>query len=336
MTPVSDPPRLFDPPVWLRGPHLQTMLSSMSVRRFGLSRQARDVRAVSRSMVLDCGSGVRLLGLHAAHPAAGRSLVVLLHGWEGSADSNYIWSAATHHYAAGHDVFRLNLRDHGPSHDLNEELFHSCRIDEVVGAMGELARLAAGRPMHLVGYSLGGNFALRVALRAPDAGIPLSTAIAISPVLDPRHTLQCLEQRTWLYRNYFIQKWRRSLRRKAAAWPGRYVLDDLLQARGLGAMTRALVERYTEYPDLATYLDGYALTGSTLEHLETRSHVLTALDDPIIPAVDLARLARPPALTIETTERGGHCAFLDALHGPSWADRRVAELIADGTSASRA
>lgn len=284
-------------------------------------------------MVLDCGAGVRLLGLHAAHASPGRSLVVLLHGWEGSADSNYIWSAATHHYAAGHDVFRLNLRDHGPSHHLNEELFHSCRIDEVVGAMAQLAHLAAGRPMHLVGYSLGGNFALRVALRAPGAGIPLSSAIAISPVLDPRHTLRCLEQRTWLYRNYFLQKWRRSLRRKAAAWPGRYALDELLQARDLGAMTRALVERYTEYPDLPTYLDGYALTGSRLESLAVKSHLLTALDDPIIPAADLARLARPPALAIETTECGGHCAFLDALHGPSWADRRVAELISGSADA---
>jgi len=327
MNPRPAPTEPFRPPAWLRGPHLQTMLSSMGIRRFGLSRGAREVRAQSRPMVLDCGAGVRLLGLHSAQPERGRSLVVLLHGWEGSADSNYMWSAATYHYAAGHDVFRLNLRDHGPSHHLNEGLFHSCRIDEVVGAVGELARLAAGRPMHLVGYSLGGNFALRVALRAPGAGIPLTSAIAISPVLDPAHTLRCLEQRTWLYRNYFVQKWRRSLRRKAAAWPGRYVLDDLLRARGLGPMTRELVERYTDYPDMQSYLDGYALVGPILAGLLVPSHILTSLDDPIIPADDLARLSPSAALTIETTERGGHCAFLDALQGPSWVDRRIAGLI---------
>ena len=103
-----------------------------------------------------------------------RALAILLHGWEGSAQSSYILHTGARLLAEGCDVFRLNFRDHGKTHHLNAGLFHSCRIDEVVGAVGEVAKRFPERPLIIGGFSLGGNFALRVALRAPAAGIPLA------------------------------------------------------------------------------------------------------------------------------------------------------------------
>ncbi|HEY8509530.1 MAG TPA: hypothetical protein VIL32_14290, partial [Steroidobacteraceae bacterium] len=52
-----------------------------------------------------------------------------------------------------------------------------------------------------------------------------------------------------------------------------------------------------------------------------------ALDDPIIPAQALARLARSPALQITVTRFGGHCGFLHDLTSPTWVERQlIAEL----------
>jgi predicted alpha/beta-fold hydrolase len=93
-------------------------------------------------------------------------------------------------------------------------------------------------------------------------------------------------------------------------------------------MTAELVRDHTEYPSLESYLDGYALVGPTLAALEVPTTLLTALDDPIIPAADLDRVARPPALRIVTTRYGGHCGFLDSLWGPSYADRLAVEVLA--------
>ena len=46
----------------------------------------------------------------------------------------------------GFDVVRLNLRDHGETHHLNRDLFHSCRLPEVVGAVRALQQcFRAGR-----------------------------------------------------------------------------------------------------------------------------------------------------------------------------------------------
>jgi uncharacterized protein len=325
---MREPVPPFEPPLGLRSPHLQSILSSQPPRRWFVARRAREVLAASRDVLVDCGDGVRLLGHHATHAGGTGELVLLLHGWEGSAESIYVQSCAAHLYARGYDVFRLNLRDHGPTHHLNPELFHSCRIAEVVGAVRAVQSLCQAQRLSLVGYSLGGNFALRVAVRAPAAGIRLRQVVAVCPVLDPAHTLDRLEHGSWIYRNYFVLKWRRSLLLKRQAWPDLYDLDELLEERNLTTMTERLVLRYSGYPDLMSYLGGYAIVGRALGTLAVPSRIIAALDDPIIPAADLARLAVTPALTITTAVRGGHCGFLDSFVRESWADRQVAAILA--------
>lgn len=285
------------------------------------------MRRTARELLLDGGDGVRLQGFHS--PGDGRSLVVLLHGWEGSAESLYILSLGQALLARGYDVVRLNLRDHGETHHLNSELFHSCRLPEVVGAMRSLQRHFPGQEMSLVGFSLGGNFMLRAAVEAPQVGLDLRRVVAISPVLDPENSLAALDSGFFLYRWYFVRKWVRSLRRKQAAWPGRFEFGDLLESRALGSMTRELVLKHTEYPDMASYFRGYAITGERLASLQVPSTIVMAEDDPIIPAADLVRLARPATLKVIATQTGGHCGFFESLASPGWIERLVlAELRA--------
>ena len=325
------PPRLaFDPPRWLQNQHLQSMFASLPLRQPGVARRTMQLAETSRPLLLDCGDGVRLLALHASQSSLGRrparATVVLLHGWEGSADSLYLRTLGQAALQAGFDVVRLNLRDHGDSHHLNKGLFHSRRIEEVVGAVAAIQRLEPACELSLAGFSLGANFALRVGARAGAAGLSLRRIVAVCPVLDPAVTLDALEHGPAIYRRYFMFKWRRSLRRKQAAWPGVYDFRPLARERSLTAMTERMVLEYTEYPDLATYLGGYAITGEALATLETDSRIILSLDDPMIPHRDLARLKRLPALTVTTTRRGGHCGFVDRLRGPGWIDR---ELLAE-------
>jgi len=248
---------------------------------------------------------------------------VLLHGWEGSAESLYILSLGQLLLDRGFDVVRLNLRDHGESHHLNPEIFHSCRIREVVGAVQRVQQLNPGRGINLVGFSLGGNFFLRVAARAPDAGIELERVVAVCPVLDPEHTLVRLECGWALYRRYFVWKWHRSLRKKQAAWPQLYDLSTVQALDNLTDMTEHLARRYGGYPSLPEYLRGYAVVGDVLGSITHRTRIIAADDDPIIPAGDLERIARPGALTVTRTALGGHCGFYDAQRGSTWIEREV-------------
>jgi predicted alpha/beta-fold hydrolase len=321
----------FAPPYWLRNTHLQSILPSLPLRRAGIERGAAPLLETSVEHILDCGGGVRLMGLHSAQLRRGRAparqLVVLHHGWEGSAESLYILALGQYLFERGFDVFRLNLRDHGPTHHLNRELFHSCRLPEVVGAVRRLQSLFPDQELSLVGFSLGGNFALRVGARAREAGIRLRRIVAVSPVLEPEATLVALETGAAIYRKYFVLKWTRSLELKQLAWPGVYDFEEMLRTPTLRFMTDYLVRRHSEFPDLLSYLRGYAIVRGALESLEVPARVIASTDDPMIPARDLERLPRLPNLRVTAARFGGHCGFVDSLRGESWLAREIlAEL----------
>ncbi|HEY8051542.1 MAG: YheT family hydrolase [Steroidobacterales bacterium] len=317
----------FRPPWWLRNRHVQSVLASSFVRRSRVVQQAAPLVAAEREVLLDCGDGVRLQCFTSSPAQSNGKPVVLLHGWEGSAESLYVLSLAQRLYARGFEVVRLNLRDHGETHHLNRGLFHSCRLPEVVGAVHALQGLFPGRPLQLVGFSLGGNFMLRVAAQASTAHLNLACVVAVSPVLDPHVTMAALQQGMPGYEMYFVRKWLRSLRKKQAAWPDTYDFQALERMRDLEQMTAELVRHYTEFPSLDDYLSGYAITGERLAHLTTPAYLLTSQDDPIIPVGDLKHLASPPALAVTLTRYGGHCGFFDNFPGPTWLERHVLTLL---------
>jgi predicted alpha/beta-fold hydrolase len=316
----------FSPPRALRNGRIQTTIGNLPPLQWLTRRRAAALLASAQSWLLDCGDGVRLQGFLSPAPARAkasrRRIALVLHGWEGSAESSYVISLGAELLARGFDVLRLNLRDHGDSHHLNREIFHSCRLPEIVGATRATARRFPESPIFLTGFSLGGNFLLRV---AADAGAPgtIAGVVAVSPVLDPAATLTALERGWFVYRRYFVRRWSRSLRRKRGAWPDLPDFEPLLRSKDLRAMTDGLVSQFTDFQNLDDYLEGYAITGPRLAALRFPATLLLADDDPIIPAADLARLAPSPHLTVVRTRHGGHCGFAEQLRGPSFADRFV-------------
>lgn len=311
----------FLPSRLIRGPHLQTVLSSVGLRRLQVNRNAGCFRRAAIDEIADCGDGVRLLIQHTPpqHPDDPRT-VVLFHGWEGSSESTYLLATATMFWAAGFRVLRVNLRDHGPSHHLNEGLFHSCRLDEAVGAVRWVRERFTEDEFFLGGFSLGGNFCLRIAASSAAADLCIKKVFAICPVLDPVETMHALDDGWVGYRQYFIRKWRRSLSNKQAAFPDIYDFTELERFSSIGKMTQHFVDHYTDFPDLLTYLNGYAITRNRLKDLPIPSEVLLAKDDPVIPIVSAKHIARATNLHIDLQQRGGHCGFLVDYRLTSWLD----------------
>lgn len=323
---MSDPIRVdasgFDPPRLLRNAHVQSILSSSALRRIAFGRRDNALVHTAVEHILDCGDGVRLQGFFSAQNTfpAPRALAVLLHGWEGSAQSNYILHTGARLLEAGCDVFRLNFRDHGGTQHLNRGLFNSCRIAEVVGAVAEVARRFPARPLIVGGFSLGGNFALRVALRAPAAGIPLAWTFAVCPVISPQAGLRAIEDAPWFYEFYFMHKWRGSLRRKQALFPEPELFTSSQLRGGLRDLTRTLVERHSNFGTLENYLDGYSIAGDTLAALAVPANILTAEDDPVIPVENFRALKLAPATELTIVPHGGHCGFIRDFSLRSWAE----------------
>ena len=322
-TGVTDGSAAFRPMPLLRDSRIQSALGTLKFRRLFI--RSRKFPA-SHPTLLECGGGVRLLALHdpARGPAGDRPhVVVLFHGWEGGATSTYLESIRPGLLAEGYEVYRLNFRDHGGTQTLNRDLFHSCRIGEVVDAVERIAERHPGSLLSVVGYSLGGNFALRVGLRAPDRGVPLARIVAINPVIVPAHVLNAIETANPLFHRHFVRKWRRSVRLKRRAFPGTYDIDAWLRIDSLREQTRDLIVRYTEFESLETYLDGYSIGGNRLVELRSAAVIVTAEDDPIIPIEDIRALERPPTLALDIQRFGGHCGFIEDLRLRAWIDGRV-------------
>lgn len=237
----------FYPPLPLRQADIQNLLSSLGLRGYLLKRQSHEMEQRTRSCIVDGGKGVRLSGEVSIPSQASSGLVILIHGWEGSSQSAYIVSAALSLFEAGFTVFRLNLRDHGDSHHLNEALFNSTLLDEVLNSIADIQTTWPHEKNFLAGYSLGGNFALRIALQCHQFAISLDQVAAICPVINPADTLHSLQNARFFYESYFTKKWRNSLLKKLEHYPHYNYRKDLMALKDLASMHDFFVPRFTDY-----------------------------------------------------------------------------------------
>ena len=316
----------FSPSSWLKNPHLQSVLASSGLRGFQARRRFPGMQGAETELILDCGDGVRLTGLLAQHtdPARpARGLVVLIHGWEGSVYSSYLVSTGGHLFADGFDVFRLNLRDHGNTHGLNEELFHSCRLDEVVGAVRCILNRHAHRQAFIGGFSLGGNFALRVARALPGQ---FRFVFSVCPPLVPKNSLDAIETSPWFYQAYFMRKWTDSLKLKQRLFPHRYDFRNW-KGMSMAELTAALIREHTEFSSVDAYLDGYCIGMDRLTSLDAPCLIIAAKDDPVIPVQDFFELQRPAHIELEVLDNGGHCGFLLNAKLESYIEARISHAL---------
>lgn len=319
----------YKPPFGLGNAHVQTIFSSIGPRRFAIRKEFASHKAKQQSMILDCHEGIRLQGFYnLAGNSKASQLVILIHGWEGGADSSYILSMASALLKEGYDVFRLNLRDHGDTHHLNKGIFNSTLVPEVISGLEDLQRRLPYQHYALVGFSLGGNFALRVAAKAQGREIKLSQTIAFCPALHAGRSNVVLNARAnYIYGKYFVRKWKRSLRKKLHHFPEYGYGAQLDKLKNLDEMNQQLIPVYTEYKDVEDYFASYAITGETLAHTICPCYLHFAKDDMIIPYQDVALLADNDQLHVTITEKGGHCGFIKNWRFESWQDERVLELI---------
>lgn len=318
----------YRPPAWLRNGHLQSLLASLPPRRYAGEQALAAVQPQISEWRLDA-AGATLQAFHLA-PAGGppRAAALLLHGWEGSHRSSYLRHTAALLLRESFAVVLLNFRDHGDTHHLNPEPFHSARLDEVLAAALAVQARLPGLPLGLAGFSLGGNFALRLARAAPAAGLALAHVAAVCPVIHGASGLRALETGMPLYHWYFMRKWRASLRRKRALFPERHRFDAAVLRHDMRALTAELVRRYTEYPDLDAYFEAYAIAGDRLAGLTVPASILMAADDPVIPLDDFAGLQLPPSARLEISPWGGHCGFLLEGGRQGFAERWIADRFA--------
>jgi len=314
---------IFKPHFLIRNRHLQTIASSL------INKNEKIVQQNAREMILDA-EGVRLLGYYSPQlQRQSKGLVLLLHGWLGDANANYIVYMGDYLYKRGYSIFRLNLRDHGNSHHLNPGVFRSDRIDEVFNSTIQIAHLEPDRPLYIIGNSLGGNFAIRLVLMHSKKPISnLKHTIVFCPVIDPYNATCKLDNGMWIYLRYFRQKWQRDFMLKQKAYPDLYDFSPEIAAKTCYEMTDVFAKRNSHFTDAIAYFNAYTITPEMMRVLISPITIIPAEDDPIIPISDFYNFSDLSLnLQIYIQAFGGHVGFIDIFPFKLWACEAVYYIL---------
>lgn len=315
----------FLPHRFVRSGHIQTLLARRRPPRIDCIAREQPLLldAGPSTMPLDEGQHVRLLAYYTPTlpSVERRGLVLMLHGWEGCSHSNYDIMMTDTFTRVGFDVVRLNFRDHGPNrhvnrYALNRGLFLGTLLEEAAAAVRQIAAMADGAPLSIVGVSMGGNFALRLACyhrRQPF--VNLAKVIAVNPAVNPARATDLIDGHR-VYRHYFRKRWLASLLAKQELFPALYAFDGLLALPTIRGMTEWLVRRYQHqtgnfFQTADEYFAAYTVHAEELALLTTPVTIISALDDPVIDASDLIAFKPHPLLARHLHPTGGHVGFVN-------------------------
>lgn len=309
----------------LRGGHLMTVYCWGRPRTF-----ARLPRPAIR--YFDVEPGTRVLA-HCYWQADARSRPALLglHGLEGSSTAHYMRGLADKAYRGGLNVILLNQRNCGGTEALSEGLYHSGLTADAAHVIGELGRAGIDRVV-VAGYSLGGNLALKLAGEyggtAPSC---LKGVCAVSPVMELAPCVEALERRqNFVYQWNFVRGLKARMRRKAAAYPGRFGIERLAAVRTVRQFDEYFTAPHFGFTGATDYYHR-ASAMRVIDRIAVPALIITAEDDPFVPVAPFRdpRIAANPHITLIVTPHGGHCGFVtDASSDDDgyWAERRIVEF----------
>jgi uncharacterized protein len=318
----------FVPHATFRNGHAQTIVGSFIRRRTPL------LDAKSTPRYFDVAPKTRVLGdwCTQVNPAIVPTLI-LLHGMEGSIDSGYMRGTAEQALAAGFNVLRLNHRNCGGTENLTSTLYHAGLTDDVQRIIAELIDKDGLRQLYIVGYSLGGNVALKLAGEYGEA-IPeeVKGFIVVSPSMDLSSCADAIEMRSnFLYHARFIISLRNRMKLKAQLFPDQY---DIKKLRGIWSIRKfddMYTSRHAGFRDVYDYYER-ASAIQVISKIAVPTLILHSKDDPFIPFApfESRELKENPNIALLATKHGGHVGFISASKDAQnrfWYEKKIVEFI---------
>lgn len=282
-----------------------------------------------REVVYDTEPGTRVL-VHENRPAGEvKGDVFMHHGLEGSSRSGYMVSLAQALCEAGYAAHRINMRGCGGTEQLTSTLYHS-GLTQDVRAILEQRRAQTGAPLFLIGFSLGGNVALKLAGEMGEAANRLLAGVAaVSTPIDLHACVRRLAAReNWIYEQRFVRSLRARYFRRHQAHPGRFPLDGLHRTRTVFDFDDRFTAKAFGFGDAPTYYRTQSAL-SFLPRIRVPSLLVQAVDDPLIP-FDIYRHASirdNPALELLTVPHGGHLGFIARGRPRFWLDPILVDWV---------
>jgi uncharacterized protein len=258
--------------------------------------------------------------------------LIIVHGLEGSSDSQYMLGLAFKGLAAGMNVVRMNQRNCGGTDDLTPTLYHSGRSQDIARVAEHLMGQDGISRFALAGFSMGGNLVLKLAGEwAQERPAEFRAVAAVCPALDLAASADALHHpANRLYELYFLWRLRRRLVAKARLFPGRF---DIRRLRGIASLRDfddKITAYYCGFEGAADYYQR-AAAANVVDRIGVPALILHAANDPfirILPETRQKILGNPNIRFLETDD-GGHCSFLADPDGDDgrWAESEIIRFL---------
>ena len=315
----------FEPHALLTNGHLMTIAAAFVSRKFDLPPvEDRLFRVDADSQILGrCNwqSGKR----------RDVPVIVILHGLEGSSESNYVCGIAEKAYRRGFHVVRLNQRNCGGTEALTPTLYNSGMSGDYRAVLEELSNGDGFEQVFFVGYSMGGNLVTKMAGEFGDA-VPsaLRAVCAVCPAMDLGACADALQLRqNFFYQRHFVRGLMARYARKAKLFPARYPKDGFGAVRSVREFDDKITAPHFGYRDAQDYYDAVGAK-KVVAQVRVPMLMITAQDDPFVPYELFVRAdpAKNPAIRFVTPEHGGHCGFISNRPGAErfWAEQSIVEF----------
>lgn len=316
---MNAPP--FSPLPLFKGPHRQTFAGWLSFPEIPLP----GTRIVPIPLEENDSTTLHFSG--SEDPDSETPTLILLHGLEGDAGRPYVLRTARKAAQAGFRTARLNMRCCGDAEGLSTRFYHGAQSEVVAAACDWIQAAYPKSPICLLGFSLGGNLALRAAAleRIPN----LLATVAICPPVDAHLSAQALcnwENRHYHYR--FVRSMVARVHRlqQRTGISNHYPLSKRMT---LMEFDTVFTVPHGGFRDLNHYYD-ICSTRGLLEQITTPWLIIAAQDDPMVPFVSFHGLEDHPNLLAPA--HGGHLGFVgqSSPGDPDWrwSENRAIDFLA--------
>ncbi|HEX8925835.1 MAG TPA: alpha/beta fold hydrolase, partial [Terriglobales bacterium] len=241
-------PEPFVPRRGLRNGHLQTLAGNFMKRPNMLPEPEERLFDVEPEVQVLCHC-------HWQSERSRRLTVLIVHGLEGSSQSQYVLGLGYKAWQRGCNVIRMNVRNCGGTEHLGPTLYTSGLSGDVQAVVSTLIEQDSLERVALVGYSMGGNQVLKAmgewGLQAPPQVVgaaAVSASADLSACADAVH-----RPPNRMYEWWFVLPLRERMRRKAELFPGRYDLTHLNRARSVREFDDLFTSRYMGYESAEDY-----------------------------------------------------------------------------------
>jgi uncharacterized protein len=320
-------PSAFRPHRRLRGGHVQTLAAFFLSRHIDLPTHEKRLIEVEPGIPVLCHC-------HWQKDRQKALTLIVVHGLEGSSDSQYMLGVARNGLAAGMNVVRMNQRNCGGMDHCAPTLYNSSRSGDVAAVARELIEHDGISGFFLAGFSMGGNLVLKLAGEWSTSGPrQFRGAAAVCPAIDLAAGADALhEPANRIYEYYFLLQLFRRFRRKARFFPKAFEVGRLRRAKSLREFDDRITAHYCGFESADDYY-ARATAANVIDRIALPALIIHAGNDPFVRILPRTRqkILANPHITYVETEDGGHCAFLGERNGDPnydgrWAEREIVEF----------